>query len=364
MSDTSDKLRGIWGGLTSNGWLKRHPSALEAWEPQLRTLGKWLVCNPEPRNLLSKRERSLEIFGDEKVLTSWEKRGGWSFPTVLGKCRMINARLGIDPSRGLDGGGSGEPWLRHFVVGDISKRRSVSIVISENLDPWRAMRDALLYNGVTTVFGTKVDGAVFGEGYRILEPEAIDAAAGLIRYETKFTGIIRLMWWGDIDQAGLYQLGSAMRRTDEVLVPFTQAYARMLDVAVLEHLPEDTSREPVPKWLVDMLSDELDANERKLLGMALDEGKRVPQELTRIDAQGPKMSAYARTGAYDRGDRRPTSFELGNRYEEAFAETDGMEYPLDEDNLDPYLDSFDSPPVYEDDYVDASDLWDDDLSGF
>ena len=39
-------------------------------------------------------------------------------------------------------------------------------------------------------------------------------------------------------------------------------------------------------------------------------------------------------------------------------------YPLDEDNLDPHLDSFDSPSVYEDDYDDASDLWDDDPSGF
>lgn len=347
MRDETDReiLGSIWGGLAANGWLERHAEAMRGWKAELRVLGKWLIKNDRPRPLLSRRERSLEIFGDEKRLQRHaERRGGYDLATVVRRCGVDDARLGIDPARGLDGGNSPGTWFRTFTVGDISRRSSATFVISENLDPWRAMRDALLYNGASTVFGTRVDGAVFGEGYRILEPEEIDAAAGLIRYESGFRGVIKFLWWGDLDHAGLYQLARAQSSTREVLAPFAAAYARMLEVADLRRLPADTSHEDVPSWIVSALSDELDQGCAERLHEVLGRGLRVPQEVTRIETDTARlMPDVRRAGLESQGySWGPTRIERGGVYAEDFGDefAEPCPYEPDEDNLDPYDDDF------------------------
>lgn len=291
-------LAGLPTELTQNGWLERHPQVAEAWGAELLAAGSWIWQYPHAM-LLSIRERALEIYGDEKALYSSEKRAGVTLLRALRGAGASDRVLGIDPSRRRRGTDVGA-GLRWFVASDLSRRRSATFVISENLDPWCAMRESLTERGEKTVFGTAVDGAIYAAGSGAMEPEALDAVQAEMREGLGFGGIPNLLWWGDVDRAGIAFLSGVRKATSSPVAPFVAAYERMAMVADLEALPRDTSDPVLAPWQINEMAEELSKSAGKRFRLAIDRGLRIPQEITRVE------SGIVRIGT-DAGPRKPHS---------------------------------------------------------
>lgn len=270
--------------LRRRKYLLNHPDVIIEWREELLALSRWFdeVPSPTPRTM---RERSLEIFGDEKAL--YVSGGIWHGSTSLSR---LLKRLGIGDEelaiarskRYVPASGEDVALLDGFVREDLPRRRLAKLVISENLDPWRAMRRYAGERGACDMFGTSIDGAVFGQGYLAVSAGVLD------RFEQGlgFDGIITYLWWGDIDRAGLWQLREAQGLPGKTVVPFAAAYERMLRVADIDSLPRDASREEMDPSALAVLEDELDPAVRGKLRQVLERGLRVPQELARVGTEG------------------------------------------------------------------------------
>lgn len=315
--------------LSGRGYLKNHPDVVVEWRDELTALSSWLDEGPHPA-ARTVRERSLEIFGDEKALYSQRapERGNTSLPRLLRRLKIGDKELGIARGeRFTPTAEEGVTLLDGFVRRDLSTRRFAKLVISENLDPWKSMRRVAGERGSCDLFGTSIDGAVFGEGYAAVSSGALD------RFEQGlgFGGIITYLWWGDIDWAGLGQLREAQLLPGKTVVPFAEAYERMLRMADLDSLPADTSQGERDQRLAAMLADELDPSVRGKLKQVLERGLRVPQELARVGAE--KAEAPDSWRGDERETWRPSKRDRGVAWDDSWDEQNV--FRPGEENYDP-----------------------------
>ena len=69
---------------------------------------------------------------------------------------------------------SSRPQVKLELLHHIPKHhRHMRLVVSENLDPWVNMRNALYLDGRKRLFGERVHGVVFGNGYLVDDPHKL-----------------------------------------------------------------------------------------------------------------------------------------------------------------------------------------------
>ena len=200
--------------LVATNYLEKNPVECDTWWPELRRLSRWLE-SPTTHDA-TVRERCWEIFGDEKAVDV----------TNLGT--LLTKATGRD-LRDLLHAREDEPEdLPQYVRAHVAC--PYGVVVSENRDPYLAIRRGLM-GGARTIFGVEVDAVVWGCGNAVTQGRG-RALARVLETMHAAEGT-RVLYWGDIDRAGLTIL--ATLAGTGLVVPLVPAYEAML--ALRTHAP-------------------------------------------------------------------------------------------------------------------------------
>ena len=250
--------------LWINGWLLSTPDAYVRYERELRALDAALAGEPTLGDgTLSLRELSYQVFGDEKFLALESE--GRKLLHLMGLLDLVSCR----PQAKLE--------LMHHIP---KHHRHLRIIVSENLDPWVNMRNAMFLDGRKRLFGERIHGVVFGNGYIVDDPHKLPDLLATMDAED-----VEVLYWGDIDRAGLQILSklAEMASDDLAVRPLIPAYRLMLKRAMrhfadpLEN--EQTDQIGVPVRGLDLFEGELKERELAYLRAVLDGARLIPQEI-------------------------------------------------------------------------------------
>lgn len=207
--------------LWMNGWLLSHPGAFNLYERELRGIDAALQEGELPGDL-TRRQLAYKMGGNEKFFEYGAD--GHKLLRAMGADDLIGHRL--VPKADM---------LYHVP----RRRKSMKILVTENLDPWLDVRDLMYEDGRSLILGERVHGVVLGGGNPVIENNRL---SGLL--ETLGAETIEVLYWGDIDRAGLNLLQrlQAMLEGRYKVTPFMPAYRLMLERA-MERYPDPDQNE-------------------------------------------------------------------------------------------------------------------------
>lgn len=207
--------------LWMNGWLLSHPGAFTLYERELRGIDAALQEGELPGDL-TRRQLAYKMGGNEKFFEYGAD--GHKLLRAMGADDLIGHRL--VPKADM---------LYHVP----RRRKSMKILVTENLDPWLDVRDLMYEDGRSLILGERVHGVVLGGGNPVIENNRL---SGLL--ETLGAETIEVLYWGDIDRAGLNLLQrlQAMLEGRYKVTPFIPAYRLMLERA-MERYPDPDQNE-------------------------------------------------------------------------------------------------------------------------
>lgn len=207
--------------LWMNGWLLSHPGAFTLYERELRGIDAALQEGELPGDL-TRRQLAYKMGGNEKFFEYGAD--GHKLLRAMGADDLIGHRL--VPKADM---------LYHVP----RRRKSMKILVTENLDPWLDVRDLMYEDGRSLILGERVHGVVLGGGNPVIENNRLSSLLETLGAET-----IEVLYWGDIDRAGLNLLQrlQAMLEGRYKVTPFMPAYRLMLERA-MERYPDPDQNE-------------------------------------------------------------------------------------------------------------------------
>lgn len=268
LNEVRRQIIGLDPRLWINGWLLSTPDAFVRYERELRALDAALAGGATLGDgTLSLRELSYQLFGDEKFLGV--ESDGRKLLHLMGITDVVRTR----------------PQVRLELLHHIPKHhRHPRLVVSENLDPWVNMRNALFLDGRKKIMGERVHGVVFGNGYLVDDPHKLPDLLDSLGAED-----VSVLYWGDIDRAGLSILARLVElsRGRFSVEPFAPAYRRMLRRAMrrfpdpLEN--EETDQRGVRVEGLELLEPSLCDREMEYLRAVVENARLIPQEIITAD---------------------------------------------------------------------------------
>ena len=243
--------------LLKNGYLHRHPNAFQEYREVMEALSRWLFQNLTKPVAVSRKERSFEIFGQEKILD------GSDIKYLLNRLQISAEALGFYDTPA-------------YCFHDYIPKRSdqMCLLICENKDIWFNLRKMLSEYERSMLWDNVFDGVIYGEGNRICEPNA------LTEY-TRFLGVngVRYLYWGDIDREGLNIFLRLCRANPGLEIRlFDRAYSEMLNRAEeikIPHSADERGNQEEYSSVYALFSKD----ERHLLQTAITDNLRIPQEI-------------------------------------------------------------------------------------
>lgn len=242
--------------LLNNGYLKSKPEEYQKHRAFLQMLDRYLFNRSKNEIAISRKERSFEIFDQEKVLDD---------PAF---CALLE-RIGITASV-LAFYDTPEYCFNDYIP---EKKAQMTLLICENKDVWFNIRRMMFENGARNIFGTPIDGVIYGCGNKI-------SGANALSTYTQFVGsAVNYLYWGDIDRAGLNIYWSAVRANPEINIQlFVPAYEEMLRLAQNKRIPDSDDR----RGMIDDYSTiyaKIDPCFRSFMKQSIEDNKRIPQEI-------------------------------------------------------------------------------------
>lgn len=242
--------------ITQNGYLQSRPDFYVQFRNPLQKLNSYMF--KEHHSIaISKKERSFEIFDEEKQLEDS------SFLNLLG-------HLGLT-SEALEYYETPEYCFNDYIL---LKKAQMTLLICENKDIWFNIRRRMYENGARCIFGVNIDGVIYGCGNKVSETGALSAY-------TRFIGsdYVKYLYWGDIDRAGLNIFLSLVKNNSALDIQlFVPAYENMLRLSEHRSIPESSDRRdligdysPIYALFAD--------DDKKLLIESINANKRIPQEI-------------------------------------------------------------------------------------
>ncbi len=260
-----ERVRAMDERVWQNKWLLNRPASMERFLPALEAIDRELREHDAVGSVdVSRRELSYRLFGSEKAIAADKDVKAMLKGTGLN--RFLRYR--IDASVNLE----------HFVP---RRHKHMSILISENLDPYRSVRAQLFEHGSRQILGQRIEGAVYAQG------AALDAKMGdlLNLQESLGAQEVEFLYWGDLDRAGMAELQRLEAIAGEFGVrirPFGAAYRAMVQVAQ-ERFPIASSNEATVQASIgnagtDVIAGCLSEPELSYAAQVLAANRRVPQE--------------------------------------------------------------------------------------
>lgn len=260
-SDALSELDMLHPSMNKAGYLRSRPDIYVKFKPQIQLLSSYLFKR-QPKVSVSKKERSFEIFGEEKQLED------------AAFCSLLD-RLGLTSD-----------VLRYYETPEycfndyIPERKDCMILLLlENKDIWFNVRRRMYEDNAQEILGTHIDGTVYGSGNRVSEAEALSEY-------TRFMGTenVKYLYWGDIDRAGLNIFLSLLKNNPKADISlFVPAYEEMLRLSVDRKIPDSKDhRERLGNYeeIYGLFSEE----GRNQLIKLIEDNKRLPQEIVNYES--------------------------------------------------------------------------------
>ena len=251
------EIASLHSALQKDGYLQKHPEQYRKYRTALQALSEYLfqtVGIPVP---VSRKERSFEIFGEEKQLDDS------GFQRVLSKLSVHAERLAYYDTPG--------DTFYDFIP---AQKPRMSILICENKDIWYNLRRMMFEQKKTVLWGHKIDGVLYGQGNQVTSP------AALSNY-TKFLNLVepQYFYWGDIDREG-FNIFLRLRQVNPTLSisMFISGYKAMLRLAEGKVMPySHDHRNRMENY--SPIYALFPACTRSVLKEIMEENIRVPQEI-------------------------------------------------------------------------------------
>ena len=242
--------------LQSNGYLQSKPEEYKKYRFLLQKLDRYLFCRSENTISISRKERSFEIFDEEKALDDK------TFCALLERIGITADTLTIYDTP--------ECCFNDYIP---NRKAHMTLLICENKDIWFNIRRMMFENNATNIFDIHIDGVVYGCGNKV-------SGMGALTTYTEFIGSeVKYLYWGDIDRAGLNIYLSAVRANPNIDIKlFVPAYEEMLRLAQTRNIPDsDDERNRIEDY--SQIFDFVDQNLRNLFEQSIQNNKRIPQEI-------------------------------------------------------------------------------------
>ena len=242
--------------LQSNGYLQSKPEEYKKYRLQLQKLDRYLFYRSENEISISRKERSFEIFDEEKTLDDK------TFCSLL-------ERIGI--TVGVLAFYDTPVYCFNDYIPD--RKAQMTLLICENKDIWFNIRRMMFENNATNIFDIHIDGVVYGCGNKV-------SGMGALTTYTEFIGSeVKYLYWGDIDRAGLNIYLSAVRANPNIDIKlFVPAYEEMLRLAQTRNIPDsDDERDRIEDY--SQIFGLVDQNLRTIFEQSIQNNKRIPQEI-------------------------------------------------------------------------------------
>lgn len=249
-----DEIYALHPRLSANGYLLRNRMQFVNNRAFLCRLSEWLT-EREDNDMMSRRERSFAIFGEEKELDNHLK--------------LLEA-IGI----------SGD-MLRYYETPEQCfsdyipvKKPTMTLLICENKDIWFNIRRLMYESEVNTLFDTHIDGVIFGQGNDVTGKDKFRSYADYLGADE-----VHFLYCGDIDRAGFDIFQRLRKAAEELHIElFLPAYRKMLELSRNIQLPDsDDKRCIIPEMSGILLN--FFADEQEHITQILNDNKRLPQEI-------------------------------------------------------------------------------------
>lgn len=240
--------------LAANGYLLKKPEIFEKNRTELTAISGFLQDNSE-KCYISRRERSFQLFGEEKYLDN---------------------NISLIQSVGLT-----ENDLKFYTTPEQcfsdyipQRKEKMTLLICENKDIWFNIRRLMAENGCFEFFDTQIDGVIYGQGNDVTGKGKFSSYARFLN-----SGKLSFLYCGDIDRAGFDIFFRLCEEAAELnIVLFAPIYKKMLELADISKLPESDDKrikEIDTISLCDLFSNE----EIAKINEVLRTDKRLPQEI-------------------------------------------------------------------------------------
>jgi hypothetical protein len=242
--------------LQSNGYLQSKPEEYKKYRLQLQKLDRYLFYRSENEISISRKERSFEIFDEEKTLDDK------TFCALLERSGITADSLAFYDTP--------EYCFNDYIP---DRKAQMTLLICENKDIWFNIRRMMFENNATNIFDIHIDGVVYGCGNKVSGMDALTSYTEFIGSEVKY------LYWGDIDRAGLNIYLSAVRANPNINIKlFVRAYEEMLRLAQTKNIPDsDDERNRIEDY--SQIFGLVDQNLRTLFEQSIQNNKRIPQEI-------------------------------------------------------------------------------------
>lgn len=249
-----EKIKLLHPSLLKNGWLLSHSDEYDKWEHELLVLDSFFCRFDSYGTPISKKERSYQIFGEEKRLEDRE------FAAFL-------HRLGLSPAD-LNCYETPEPLFDYI----LNPASSMTLLICENKDIWFNLRRLMLEEQKRTLFSFPLDGIVYGEGNKITEEHKLDDYLCGIGARS-----VHFWYWGDIDKEG-FDIFLRLKKMNygQTILLFTRGYEEMIRRAAQKPPQKDNSRDR--DYDFNEIFLQFSGETLRQIRNVLDSGFRIPQE--------------------------------------------------------------------------------------
>lgn len=249
-----DEIYALHPRLSANGYLLRNQMQFLNNKAFLCRLSEWLT-DYKGNDMMSRRERSFAIFGEEKELDNHLK--------------LLEA-IGI----------SGDT-LRYYETPEQCfsdyiplKKPTMTLLICENKDIWFNIRRLMYESEVNTLFDTHIDGVIFGQGNDVTGKDKFRSYADYLGADE-----VRFLYCGDIDRAGFDIFLRLCKAAEELHIElFLPAYRKMLELSRNIQLPDSEDKRCIIPEMSGILLNFF-ADEQEHITQILNDNKRLPQEI-------------------------------------------------------------------------------------
>lgn len=255
--DVEKQIRQLHPALCKSGYLSSHVQEYLKHREVIDCLNAFFFSK-KAREPISRKERSFEIFGREKVLDNPAVK------TLLRHLEISESDLGFYNT---------PEYCFHDYIPE--RKNDLTLLICENKDIWFNIRRCMFEDRFKSLFGVAIDGVVYGNGNKVS-----NKAGALVEY-VRFMGNpnVTFLYWGDIDREGF----DIFRRTRDVndslnIELFIPGYRKMIERAQSICL-EDSPSSKKEGVSFENLFEGFSAEERHFLNRVLEENKLIPQEI-------------------------------------------------------------------------------------
>ncbi len=255
--EAEKQIRQLHPALQRSGYLSMHVQEYMQHREVVDCLNAFLFSKKAGESV-SRKERSYEIFGREKMLDDSD-------------VKSLLRRLEISDSD-LEFYDTPEYCFHDYIP---ERKKELTLLICENKDIWFNIRRCMFEDHFKSLFGVAIDGVVYGNGNKVAHKQ------GALAEYVRFMGNpdVSFLYWGDIDREGF----DIFRRTREVneslnIDLFIPGYRKMIERAQNTNL-EDSPSSKKEGISFENLFEGFSVDERTFLNRVLEANKLIPQEI-------------------------------------------------------------------------------------